>query len=200
MQEPGKIKRLSIAVAVDGLTPVGKDGKPGPYAPRSAEEMKRIEQLVRSAVGYDQERGDQVSVVNVRFDRPDGVEGAAAASPLSFDKNDLMRAAELGVMLVVAVLIILFVVRPLIRPGREANPVLALAGAADGGAPALGAPTGMGESGQVLALPPGEIDQRIDIARIEGQVKASSVRKVAEFVERHPEESISILRSWLHES
>ena len=200
VQEPGKIKRLSIAVAVDGLTPVGKDGKPGPYAPRSAEEMKRIEQLVRSAVGYDQERGDQVSVVNVRFDRPDGVEGAAAASPLSFDKNDLMRAAELGVMLVVAVLIILFVVRPLIRPGREANPVLALAGAADGGAPALGAPTGMGESGQVLALPPGEIDQRIDIARIEGQVKASSVRKVAEFVERHPEESISILRSWLHES
>ena len=56
-------------------------------------------------------------------------------------------------------------------------------------------------TGQALALPaPGELDQRLDIAKIEGQVKASSVKKVAEFVEKHPEESVSILRSWLHES
>ena len=54
-----------------------------------------------------------------------------------------------------------------------------------------------------LALPgpgAGELDQKIDIARIEGQVKASSVKRVAEFVERHPEESVAILRSWLHET
>jgi flagellar M-ring protein FliF len=43
------------------------------------------------------------------------------------------------------------------------------------------------------------MEQRLDIARIEGQVKASSVKKVSEFVERHPEESTSILRSWVHE-
>ena len=43
-------------------------------------------------------------------------------------------------------------------------------------------------------------DSRIDIARIEGQVKVSSVKKVSEFVETHPEESVSILRAWLHES
>jgi flagellar M-ring protein FliF len=43
-------------------------------------------------------------------------------------------------------------------------------------------------------------DARIDIARIEGQVKASSVKQVSEFVETHPEESVSILRAWLHES
>jgi flagellar M-ring protein FliF len=56
-----------------------------------------------------------------------------------------------------------------------------------------------------LALPgpmggSGDLDQKIDIARIEGQVKASSVKRVAEFVERHPEESVAILRSWLHET
>jgi flagellar M-ring protein FliF len=44
------------------------------------------------------------------------------------------------------------------------------------------------------------MDQRIDIARIEGQVKASSVKRVSEFVDSHPEESVSILRSWLHET
>ena len=46
---------------------------------------------------------------------------------------------------------------------------------------------------------PSDMEQRLDIARIEGQVKASSVKKVADFVEKHPEESTSILRSWVHE-
>jgi len=46
---------------------------------------------------------------------------------------------------------------------------------------------------------PSEMDQRLDIARIEGQVKASSVKKVADFVEKHPDESATILRSWVHE-
>ena len=204
VQEPGKIKKLSVAVAVDGLTPVGKNGKPGPYSPRSAEEMKRIDQLVRSAVGFDQTRGDQISVVNVRFDRPDdAAEGVSAASPFSFDKNDLMRIVELGVMLVVAIMLVLFVVRPLLKPPGSAMPgTLALAGAGAGGDVTHAQMISVDPAtGQLLALAaPGDLDQRIDIARIEGQVKASSVKKVAEFVEKHPAESISILRSWLHES
>ena len=52
---------------------------------------------------------------------------------------------------------------------------------------------------QQLSGPPSEMEQRLDIARIEGQVKASSIKKVAEFVEKHPEESTSNLRSWVHE-
>jgi flagellar M-ring protein FliF len=47
---------------------------------------------------------------------------------------------------------------------------------------------------------PSDMDQRLDIARIEGQVKASSIKKVADFVDSHPEESTAILRSWVHES
>jgi flagellar M-ring protein FliF len=209
--EPGAIKKISVAVAVDGITgPPGKDGKPGPYTPRPAADMQRIEQLVRSAVGFNQQRGDQVTVVNVRFDRPgvDG-EGVTAASPFSFDKNDLMRVVELVVMLGVAVLLVLFVIKPMLKPPVGAGgPVMALASAAGGGAVALpggAVAAGMAQidpaTGQPLALPaPSDMDQRIDIARIEGQVKASSVKKVAEFVEKHPEESVSILRSWLHES
>jgi flagellar M-ring protein FliF len=54
-----------------------------------------------------------------------------------------------------------------------------------------------GAPGQLPA--PTEMDQRIDIARIDGQVKASSIKKVADFVEKYPDESTSILRSWVHE-
>jgi flagellar M-ring protein FliF len=201
--EPGAVKRLSVAVAVDGVTTVGKNGKTS-YAPRSAEEMQRIEQLVRSAVGFDQARNDQVSVVNVRFNREaDGVGGTSAAAPvLDFDKNDIMRGLELMILLVVAALMVFFVVRPMLKSGGAGTAPAPMLAAATGGV--AGAPLALGLSapgGDGLALPgPSDMDQRIDIARIEGQVKASSVKKVADFVDKHPEESVSILRGWLHES
>ncbi len=125
VQEPGQIKRLSVAVAVDGITTLGPKGKVN-YATRTADEMKRIDELVRSAVGYSAQRGDQVSVINVRFDHGDQ-EGAVSALPavLNFDKNDMMRVAELGVLLAMAALVVFFVVRPL------------LSTAAGGGAPSI---------------------------------------------------------------
>ena len=210
--EPGAVKRLSVAVAVDGVTTTGRDGKTS-YAPRSAADMQKIEQLVRSAMGFDQSRQDQVQVLNVRFNREaDGVPGAAASdSPFSFDKNDMMRGVELLVLLVVGLLIIFFVVRPLVKsagvPGGPGQPMPALAMAAGGGggpAPQLtdasGAVTFSQAPGQLSLPGPSEMDQRIDIARIEGGLKSSSVKRVADFVEKHPEESVSILRGWLHET
>jgi flagellar M-ring protein FliF len=209
VQAPGEVKRLSVAVAVDGTTAVGKDGKPGAYTPRSAEEMQQIEQLVRSAVGFNQQRGDQITVVNVRFPAANDQQGVTAANPLmGFDKNDVMRVAELAVLLVMAILMILFIVKPLLSGGKGgaggvpmlAAPATRVAATTDGqplqlavdpltGQLALPGPTGGGS----------EIEHRMDIARIEGQVKVSSVKRVAEFVERHPDESVAILRNWLHE-
>jgi flagellar M-ring protein FliF len=209
VQEPGEMKRLSVAVAVDGATAPGAEGKPGAYTPRTAEEMQRIEQLVRTAVGFNADRGDQVTVVNVRFPTADAEGGVETANPLmGFDKNDIMRAVELGILGLVAVLLIFFVVRPLLKPSSGGLPALTTAGGpsvtrlvttADGQPMQIQVDPA---TGQPLALPgPGnELDQRIDIARIEGQVKASSVKRVSEFVETHPEESVSLLRTWLHET
>jgi len=61
----------------------------------------------------------------------------------------------------------------------------------------------LGAGGDQLALPgPGgdDANARIDMARVDGQVRVSAVKKVSEFVERHPDESVAILRSWLHET
>ncbi len=194
IQEPGALKRLSVAVAVDWVPGPPVNGKPGPYRPRTPEEMAKIQELVESAVGYDASRHDQVKVVNVRFDPEMETGGVVAASPFDFDKNDIMRVAELGVMVLVAALIIFFVVKPM----------LSVAGGGDGGGGSgLGGGVGGGAlagPGQTLSLAAPNDDVGIDIARIEGQVRASSVKKVAEFVEKHPDESVSILRSWLHET
>jgi len=214
VQEPGTVKRLSVAVAVDGATAAaGKDGKPGAYTARSAQEMQQIEQLVRSAVGFNQDRGDQISVINVRFPTTADGGGVETASPLmGFDKNDIMRAVELAVLAIVGILMIFFVARPLLGAGGKK-------GKGGGGSGLIGPAqiqrvmvTPDGQQMQIaadgtmsqLALPgPGGADDpnhRIDMARVDGQVRASAVKKVSEFVERHPDESVAILRSWLHET
>lgn len=213
VQEPGTIKKVAVAVAIDGVSaPMGKDGKPGAYTPRTAEEIQQIEELVKTAVGFDAERGDQVRVTNIKFPQPEdqGLEKAGLLA--GFDKNDIMRAAELGVLAVVALLILLFAVRPFIKNLSAPAPgQVALAGPS-GGAPVTRLVTlsdgtqqqvVVDQSGEPIAIAgpaPSDIDQRIDIAKIEGQVKASSIKRVSEFVEKHPDESVAILRNWLHES
>ncbi|HWA60855.1 MAG TPA: flagellar basal-body MS-ring/collar protein FliF, partial [Caulobacteraceae bacterium] len=202
VQAPGAIKRLSVAVAVDGVTTPGAKGKPSTYAPRSADEMKRLDDLVKAAIGFSTDRGDTVSVVNVRFPHEDDQDGVTASNPLmGFDKNDIMRAVELGILGLVAVVILFFVVRPLVRGATTGGGLPAvLAGAGGGQTVTRLVTTETHGEGPQLALPGPDIDQKIDIAKIEGQVKASSVKRVAEFVDKHPDESVSILRTWLHES
>lgn len=207
VEGPGQIKKLSIAVAVDGVTTPGAKGQPPGYTPRTPQEMQYIDQLVRSAVGFDAARGDQISVVNVRFNHDMAADGVTATGSkmFDFDKDDLMRGGELLVAAVVAALIIFFVARPLLS-AASGGTTLAIAGPnalalAGPGAPQL---THDPQTGEIRALPSAlpasEVEQRIDIAKIEGQVRASSVKSVSDFVDKHPEESVSILRNWLHET
>src|SRR5581483_2770002 len=110
------------------------------YQPRSQQELDQIATLVKSAIGFDQQRGDVVQVVNMQFTAPEPA-GAAPFQLLGLDKDDLMRIAELLVLSLIAVLVLLLVVRPLL------NRLLALPGVAQPGSLAL--------AGQGGALPPG---------------------------------------------
>ncbi len=61
----GEISKLSVAVLIDGTT----QGDPAEYQPRSEEEMKKYLDIVKSTIGYNRDRGDQVQVENIQFDR-----------------------------------------------------------------------------------------------------------------------------------
>jgi len=205
VKEPGEVKKLSVSVAVDGKYTPAADGKGEPtYAPRTAEEVQQIKTLVAAAVGIDETRGDKIEVINVRFNRePSAAPGADEGSSMfNFDKNDIMRGVELMVLLITGLLLIFFVVRPLLKTASGGGGVPALAGA--NGTPVTPLDTqlvgGVLPGAPQMLAGPSEMDQRLDIARIEGQVKASSIKKVADFVDTHPEESTAILRSWVHES
>lgn len=208
--EPGMIQKISVSVAVDGATGEGAAGKPGPYTARTPEEMAKLDELVKAAVGFNAGRGDVVKVVNVRFARDAASEAGQDAGGLlsNFDKNDIMRAVELGLGALVAILLLVFGLRPLLKSLSQP------AGAGAGGYPMMVSGPGAARPGEnspvqltldpvtgaPLALPEGALEQKIGIARIEGQVKASMVKSVSEFVDSHPQESVSILRSWLHET
>ncbi len=211
--EPGRVKRLSVAVLVDGVYTTGADGKET-YAPRSAEEIEKISALVKSAIGFDASRGDNVEVVNLRFAAVPAIDAAPqeAKSFLNLTKADYMRIGEFGVLSILALVAMFFVFRPmlagLVAGGRR---VVAVPGAHQGGTQALPNPDSAGQlSGDDIsaALMAGSNqtsqsigdDMLIDIAQVAGKVKHSSVRKIGELVAVHPDESISILRSWLHET
>ncbi|MEZ5957570.1 MAG: flagellar basal-body MS-ring/collar protein FliF, partial [Hyphomonadaceae bacterium] len=196
VSEGGRMRRLSVAVAVNGTLAPGADGAAPTYTPRTEEEMQRLTALVRSAVGFNQERGDTVEVVNTQFaSLTTGGEAAAAPGMFDFLGNlDVMRIVEILASLVAALAFVFFVLRPLVggllRGGANAQ--------AASGVAALPGPSGAGGAAVALPAPDGAVDDGIDIAQINGRVRASSVKKVAEVVGQHPDESIQIIRGWLN--
>jgi flagellar M-ring protein FliF len=210
VREGGVVRRLSVAVLVDGDWALDKDGK-RQWQPRSAEDMQRIGALVRSAIGFDEKRGDHVEVVNLRFaggGEEVGTSSDDAFALLGLGKNDIVRLAEGLVLLLVGLVVILLVVRPFLNRLAANVPTLAHAGV-----PLL--PDGTPAVAGALPAPPGtamvpsaagagadaEEDEEsfIDISKVEGRVKKSSVKKIGEIVEKHPEETVAILRQWMYQ-
>ena len=201
--EAGRVNRISAAVLVDGIYSKNDKGE-AVYQPRSKEEIDRIAALVRSAIGFDAKRGDQLEVVNLRFAETTPVpinEPTSWTSIFQFTKDDIMRGAELGVMSLLGLIVLLMVVRPLVR--RIITPDMP-----EAARPALAAPAGITNNGGPSVAIVGAEEQvaisnrtsaMIDIAKVQGQVHAQSVQKVGEIAEKNPHEAVSIIRNWLHE-
>ncbi|MGA0394009.1 MAG: flagellar basal-body MS-ring/collar protein FliF [Rhodospirillales bacterium] len=198
IRDVGNVKRLSVAVLVDGIQAIADDGTIK-YTPRKKEEMELLATLVRGAIGFNADRDDTVEVINMRFADPRIKVEEELELFFGLDKNDLLRMAEIIVLSIVAILVILLVVRPLVQRAFEAMPSVTDALSSDGKLlPEGEAPAAL--PGAEGAARPEEVgEELIDIDRIEGRVKASSVRKVGEIVEKHPDEALSILRTWLYQ-
>jgi flagellar M-ring protein FliF len=198
--EAGRVNRISVAVLVDGSYTKNEKGEMV-YQDRSKEQLDRIAALVRSAIGFDQKRGDQVEVVNLRFAEAPAV--APLAEPtgllgmLHFTKDDVMYVIELGVMMLLGLIVLFMVVRPLVKR-ILATEVVALS-SGDGAMPALtdGSHSAAGATGQSLVS--NTTAQLIDVAQVQGQVHAQSVHRVGELAERNPNETAAIVRQWLAE-
>lgn len=196
----GDVKRLSVAVVVDGES-TGPNGDT--YKPRTPKEMQQIEALVKSAMGFNKARGDQVQISNMAFAKIDAGPATPASTPLlGLDSGQWFKIIEVALLSVTALLLGFFVARPLIA--RTFSPIGVATLPALGGVPAVAGQLPAPVSGEIQAPGTGQAalpgkDSMIDISRIEGQVKESSIRKVGEVVQAHPEEALAILRTWLHQ-
>lgn len=181
------VKRLSVAVAVNSAAAPGPDSAQ-PSVSRTPEELARIEMLVKSAIGYDASRGDQVSVVEVPFTPlPAAQPGTSASAPSFIASQDVTRLSEVGALALIAFGLVVFVLRPMLK-APDNQPILPPAGQNQAAAPAI------------PYTPDSALEQRIDLAQVEGQVKASSINKVSEIVKAHTDESAGILRNWMREA
>jgi flagellar M-ring protein FliF len=199
--EAGRVNRISVAVLVDGSYSKNEKGEMV-YQERGKAELDRIAALVRSAIGFDQKRGDQVEVVNLKFAEAPAVvpvaEPAGLFGMLQFTKDDVMYVIELGVMMLLGIVVLFMVIRPLVRRILASEEVASLNGG--GAMPTLtdGSAQGAGAPGQSL-VPGNATAALIDVAQVQGQVHAQSVHRVGELAERNPSETATIVRQWLTE-
>ncbi len=204
--ESGRLKRLSVAVLVDGDYTAGADGKPI-YKERTQKVLDKISVLVKSAMGFDKTRGDLLHVVNLRFAQAGDVPEIKEAEGGFFDlaKADYFHIAELSILFIISSLVLLFVVRPLVRriitpEEAPADEQLVLTTDANGNRVFV---TGDGqpllEGSETLALEEqkNETADVIKNARISGDIQASAVQEIGAIVSGSPTDSVAVLRQWM---
>src|SRR6201996_1293812 len=129
--EAGRVNRISVAVLVDGAYAKNEKGEMV-YQERSKDQLDRIATLVRSAIGFDQKRGDQVEVVNLKFAEspvvPQLSEPTGFLGMVQFTKDDVMYIIELGVMMLLGLVVMFMVIRPLVKKILDSEYAVSLKG------------------------------------------------------------------------
>lgn len=187
IENVGNIKRVSIAAIVNDK-PITKEvngEKIVEYKSRDAEEMNRLAEIVKKAVGFNPERNDDISVVNIPFGNG-AEEQLVTEQQLPQEWNDV----AVQVVLIAAMIIAIVIVRSLLNRLRfkvESSEVLwgnKISGELAAGQPNL----------QKIHLPPVETEVPLEVA-----LKAERRKQISEYVKKQPEEASKLLKVWLSE-
>ena len=199
-REPGDIRRLTVAVLVDGVPTETPDGAAS-IVPRGEEELESLRALVSSAVGFDEARGDTITIRSMAFGATEAAIAEAGPTRSLTDRLDPMRLVQIGVAALVAIVLGLFVLRPILA-GRGRAPALPAPepkAASDGEVLSPGDANYDGPGGALVAASRPDIDEMdfggggaVGAARPEGG--GAQVRRL---IEDNTEESMEVLRGWL---
>ena len=215
VRETGGIKKLSVAVLVDGNYTVPEGGGESQYAPRSEEELQKLTKLVKNAIGFNEDRGDSIEVINMRFAPTTGVTGTGATETfLGLSTASLVRLAESVIFGILGLMMLLMVVKPMVskvltpdetKPDPDAVtggdvPALTNEGQQEGALPSpsqQSLPENLPEIDE--PGPPKALEEMVTMKQVEGQLRASSLKTVGELIEENTEGAVSVVRGWLHE-
>jgi flagellar M-ring protein FliF len=203
-----QIERISLAVMVDGTDTVGADGK-HVWKARDQAQLDQIEKLVKSAVGFDDKRGDRIDVVSMPFvDAMESVDTGPAARPGNKMNGDLVTFVQMVAFGVVGFGIIILTARSIFAALTKQPAALSIAGGGQAQIGPGGTAEVTGQAGGALAIEhssaeaarnaaAADDDETMNINNIQGQLRASSIRKVLKLVDQHPDTTLGIIRSWL---
>lgn len=203
VREPGAIKRLSVAVLVNSaLGPDAPDGQENPQ--RSDAELSNLRELVASAVGYDEQRGDMITIKAMEFQSPGPLGTGSNTSLIEKWGIDVMSLARLGILALTALALALFVLRPILTGARQNAGILA--------PPTAPPDRGSASREEAMAALTGEIDDSprntnamellpSDRARMGGAISdqpgEDPVERLRAMIDERKEETVEILRNWL---
>ncbi len=120
LRAPGTVRRISVAVLVNGIVTTDANGAEV-WTPRPEAEMAALRALIASAVGFDESRGDVITLESLEF-QPVLPEGEIPAPGLSERLNlNYMSIAQLAVLAIVSLVLGLFVLRPILTSGTDAT-------------------------------------------------------------------------------
>ena len=202
-RQPGAIKRLTVAVLVNGTYETGADGAQQ-FAPLPEVELEALRDLVASAVGFDESRGDQITLRSLPFERPEGL-GTGPIEPGLFTGTiDSMRLIQMGVLALVALILGLFVLRPILSQRGDSAAVESAgslpAPVSDADWPALDGeiePSGGFDNLPVLA--DGPDFSGMGMVDFDTPAEEDPVDRLRNLIEERKTETVEILRSWLEE-
>lgn len=206
VREIGEIRKLSVAVLVDGTytTTTNEEGEEvRTYQPRTQAELDQIKALVRSSVGINDERGDLIDVVNMQFAELPQEDLFEGDKILGFETSELKDLIEVIIITIAILLVVLLVLRPMvsrvleIQDVKEDDDIEAELLAATAMTPALTGPSSSHVRSILEDDSEGGEENLIDMNQVEGKVKASSLKKVEDIVGAYPNETVSVLRSWM---
>ena len=207
---PGAIKRVTVAVLVNDIAEVAPDGQIT-TTPRPEEELQALRELVASAVGFDEERGDVITIKSMALQSVPAAGTEASGSLMDRVSLDLMSVIQMAVLALVTLILGLFVIRPLLsRPAPQeiGSDALALeAGQAvgeEGQLPDLSAGGAPGDFGDFpdlsLGSDAGELPDLPGLPDFSGGGASDDpVDRLRSMIGERQEETVEILRSWLEE-
>lgn len=196
LRSPGAMRRLTVAVMVDGVVTIAADGT-RTWTARPEEELATLRELVASAVGLDEARGDVLTLKSLEFQEVPLVEGTVVEAGFlpSMGPLDILSMVQTAVLALVALILGLFVIRPILTSAAARQALAAPA-------PTLALPGTGGLSGAVLDgevengyAMPGYPGSSRELAGEEGEEDPAT--RLRRLIEKRQTESIEILRGWM---
>lgn len=187
VKESGEIKRLSIAVMVDGIRT--QEGKEEKYTPRSPEDLESIKTIVKSAIGFQATRGDEIQVIHMPFITETPEEAASSYNWLfGLSKNDFFRLLEILAFVSVGMFLTFSIIKPftksLMAVIHSMNPPLKQTEEED-----------LIATAQNRKPPP----EAVQLKNVSGLVQSDTINTIHSLLQDYPKQAAKVVNSWLNE-